>query len=306
MATMKSVMLTSPSSTWTVNPVNGTVFRKVNLPSNTSGDITVIRKVPVKIVNVSTGEGEMVKTICVSPMSEDTSSDDSCSVPRKRQRLDHLSVEEKVVRRKLKNRVAAQCARDRKKYQMQELEDQVSLLKEQNQLLEKENMKLQQHLAQVLQENMELQAKNSPVSVKSEVEDIIHTAEAVAASDPPTVDMPCEPAVFATTSLPQRWVAVQLLVTTSYLLTALSTLWMTSQWALLQTGCRSCRNSWKILGHQKEWKTRICPHLQPRMKWWGPQQRSWNPSKNWCDSITDTQANPEPSHFYPSILQRME
>jgi len=111
MAAVKSVVLTAPTSTWSVNPVNGTVFRRVNLPS--SGDITVIRKVPLKLVNVTAGGGELVKTVCVAPMSEDNTN--SCAVPRKRQRLDHLSTEEKVVRRKLKNRVAAQCARDRKK-----------------------------------------------------------------------------------------------------------------------------------------------------------------------------------------------
>ncbi|KAJ8681574.1 hypothetical protein QAD02_017366 [Eretmocerus hayati] len=54
--------------------------------------------------------------------------------PKKR-RLDHLSWEEKLQRKKLKNRVAAQTSRDRKKAKLDELEDTVKILKESNEQL---------------------------------------------------------------------------------------------------------------------------------------------------------------------------
>ena len=60
---------------------------------------------------------------------DSSSSDSSCSdviirsasTPGRKRKLDHLSVEEKIQRKKLKNRVAAQTSRDRKKKQMEEM-----------------------------------------------------------------------------------------------------------------------------------------------------------------------------------------
>ena len=48
---------------------------------------------------------------------------------RKRANLDHLSSEEKLMRRKLKNRVAAQNARDKKRMKMEEMEAELMRLK---------------------------------------------------------------------------------------------------------------------------------------------------------------------------------
>ena len=48
---------------------------------------------------------------------------------RKRANLDHLSPEEKLMRRKLKNRVAAQNARDKKRMKMEEMEAELMRLK---------------------------------------------------------------------------------------------------------------------------------------------------------------------------------
>lgn len=67
------------------------------------------------------------------PKRDDSCSDSSCSnefvrsgpTPGRKRKLDHLSYEEKVQRKKLKNRVAAQTSRDRKKKQMEEMQETI-------------------------------------------------------------------------------------------------------------------------------------------------------------------------------------
>lgn len=75
---------------------------------------------------------------------------------KKRQRLTHLSVEEKIQRRKLKNRVAAQSARDRKKLRMEELEKELEQLKDQNEKLKNENQILKENAKLLIEENRKL------------------------------------------------------------------------------------------------------------------------------------------------------
>ncbi|CAK6959807.1 LOW QUALITY PROTEIN: X-box-binding protein 1 [Scomber scombrus] len=95
-----------------------------------------------------------------SPASSDSESNSSAGPPiRKRQRLTHLSPEEKALRRKLKNRVAAQTARDRKKAKMGELEQQVLELELENQKLHIENRLLREKTCGLLTENEELRQR---------------------------------------------------------------------------------------------------------------------------------------------------
>ncbi|XP_023272927.1 LOW QUALITY PROTEIN: X-box-binding protein 1 [Seriola lalandi dorsalis] len=93
-------------------------------------------------------------------VSSDSDSNTSAGPPvRKRQRLTHLSPEEKALRRKLKNRVAAQTARDRKKAKMGELEQQVLELELENQKLHIENRLLRDKTNGLLTENEELRQR---------------------------------------------------------------------------------------------------------------------------------------------------
>ncbi|XP_034728650.1 LOW QUALITY PROTEIN: X-box-binding protein 1 [Etheostoma cragini] len=95
-----------------------------------------------------------------STASSDSDSNSSAGPPiRKRQRLTHLSPEEKQLRRKLKNRVAAQTARDRKKAKMGELEQQVLELELENQKLHIENRLLREKSSGLVTENEELRQR---------------------------------------------------------------------------------------------------------------------------------------------------
>ncbi|XP_061759894.1 LOW QUALITY PROTEIN: X-box-binding protein 1 [Nerophis ophidion] len=104
-----------------------------------------------------------------SQASSDSESSSSAGPPvRKRQRLTHLSPEEKALRRKLKNRVAAQTARDRKKAKMGELEQQVLELELENQKLHIENRLLREKTSGLLSENDELKQRLGLHTLESE------------------------------------------------------------------------------------------------------------------------------------------
>jgi len=90
---------------------------------------------------------------------------DQIKVKRKRQRLNHLSQEEKIMRRKLKNRVAAQNARDRKKAKMDELDHDVVHLRQQNEKLKLENQLLKEQNRLLQNENKSLKFKLSSHSL---------------------------------------------------------------------------------------------------------------------------------------------
>jgi len=110
---------------------------------------------------------------------------------RKRANLDHLSQEEKLMRRKLKNRVAAQNARDKKRVKMEDMETDVERLRAHTKALEARN-------AQLVSENERLVAENE--RLRSEA--ITPKREPEEPSSPLVVGQPPESA--APTNDPQQ------------------------------------------------------------------------------------------------------
>lgn len=94
--------------------------------------ITVPTKyVPINLAPVAIKREVQSASFISSDAEESTSSMDEFLVRGKKRRLDHLTWEEKVQRKKLKNRVAAQTSRDRKKAKMEEMEHTIEHQKDQ-------------------------------------------------------------------------------------------------------------------------------------------------------------------------------
>uniref|UniRef100_A0A182TEJ3 X-box-binding protein 1 n=1 Tax=Anopheles melas TaxID=34690 RepID=A0A182TEJ3_9DIPT len=92
----------------------------------------VVAKPPTSITPVKPLAKRPASVAPSSVASDDESSSmDEFIVRGKKRRLDHLTWEEKIQRKKLKNRVAAQTSRDRKKAKMEEMEKTIQEQSEQ-------------------------------------------------------------------------------------------------------------------------------------------------------------------------------
>ncbi|XP_048412334.1 X-box-binding protein 1 isoform X1 [Stegostoma tigrinum] len=209
-------------------------------------------------------------------------------VHRKRQRLTHLSPEEKALRRKLKNRVAAQTARDRKKARMSELEEQVLEMESENQKLQIENRLLHEKTHSLLSENRILRQKLGMEVLDTEKEKVLLQARV----DEISLAAGSAESAALRLRVPLQQVQAQLsasMTASTWILTAitLQTLSLISSWAfwttLTQKLCSdSVKKSQDLLLTWESVPTMklIVPYLAPALVLWGPHQQSWKPLMN--------------------------
>ncbi|KAL4224035.1 X-box-binding protein 1 [Mactra antiquata] len=216
----------------------------------------VIKTIPAKTPTTLTVSSQLEHD-----MLDDLYGDGTC--PRKRRRLTHLSQEEKLLRRKLKNRVAAQTARDRKKNLMSELELKVAELEQENRKLAKENLALKSESGSLLRQNEELKGRLSEVGcapVKTES----GTGSAASAGLQQQGQIPPV----------SQWANTY----TASILTLSLTLLLASSHQPSNLKHKKRARSQQHNSHPYL-ESSIVQQIRDQT-WWGPQQRSWNPSKN--------------------------
>uniref|UniRef100_A0A4W2F7P3 X-box-binding protein 1 n=1 Tax=Bos indicus x Bos taurus TaxID=30522 RepID=A0A4W2F7P3_BOBOX len=198
------------------------------------------------------------------PGQQGASPEGASGVPpqaRKRQRLTHLSPEEKALRRKLKNRVAAQTARDRKKARMSELEQQVVDLEEENQKLLLENQLLREKTHGLVVENQELRQRlgMDALVTEEEAETKGNGAGLVAGS--------------------AESAALRLRAPLQQVQAQLSPLQNISPWTLMALTLQTLSlTSWS--SSQKWTQKDPVPYRPPLLHPWGRHQPSWKPLMN--------------------------
>jgi len=189
----------------------------------------------------------------------------SLSMSRKR-RLDHLSWEEKLQRKKLKNRVAAQTSRDRKKAKMDDMDDRLRLMEVSNLKLSDEMRSLRELNERLLSENRELKERLGACEVGS-------AAPVGPAASPLPQEGPAPPAPQA----PLHLLALLCLLykisspksTRTSTSTVLSNLPTAYSEKLIQ----------KILSRIQLNQKVVQKNGSLYQKWWGPHQSTWNPMK---------------------------
>lgn len=205
--------------------------------------------------------------------------------PGKKRRLDHLTWEEKFQRKKLKNRVAAQTSRDRKKAKMDDMErtireiaDENTTLKETCSLLQSERDKLAGRNEELERQMEELKQRLNERSVGCGT-----TTNGSAESKPLLQELDSQ-SILRTINKSENtngsvlWKIIALCL----LYRTCSKTSMHPDWKNLQKACSQMSSqTWQtiLLETARQMPKQSAQQSECLDQWWGPDQKSWNPPK---------------------------
>lgn len=204
----------------------------------------------------------------------------------KKRRLDHLTWEEKMQRKKLKNRVAAQTSRDRKKAKQEQMETAVQQLFNKNETLLAECERLKEANERLQAENTELHQRLQSPQCQCQNRTVVCAPESGSTESLLRPKGTGADTAAALTSDPK--VALLRIVLACLLYRTYSMNWnqMQSTSTPLNNLHRLCLKIspeiWRALLKRQLIKNRAVIEKIILGKWWGHHQNNWNPVELKC------------------------
>lgn len=203
----------------------------------------------------------------------------------KKRRLDHLTWEEKFQRKKLKNRVAAQTSRDRKKAKMDDMEKTIKELADENTSLKETCNFLQSERDELAGRNEELERQMEELKQRLNERSVgCETTTNGSAESKPLLQELDSQSILRTIKKSENsnGSALWKIIALCLLYRTCSKTSMHPDWKNLQkVCCRMSSQTWQtiLLETARQMPKQMAQQSECLDQWWGPEQKSWNPPK---------------------------
>jgi len=208
--------------------------------------------------------------------------EDEMPTRAKKRRLDHLTWEEKLQRKKLKNRVAAQTSRDRKKARMEQIEGALNEMSEKHDAVALECENLKRLNDRLRRENEDLRKKLHEPCGDCSRGRRVECVDQIAGSTESHLQQRGLVRHSATAPRPQAPAALWKIVIACLLYrTSSMSSTGTSTSACSKSSLRACSRispqTWRQLLKNQIVKNQKIVDKMMLQKWWGRHQNNWNP-----------------------------